>query len=75
MGRPAGFAGGEGLGGAARAYAGRFLQPVLGRRENKRKKSGQQANDENVQALGMAATGAYIYEILHMIGASAGRLR
>jgi hypothetical protein len=27
----------------ARSYTGQFLKPVLGRRENKRKKSGQQA--------------------------------
>jgi hypothetical protein len=28
---------------AARSYTGHFLWPVLGRRENKRKKGGQQA--------------------------------
>jgi hypothetical protein len=27
----------------ARSYTGQFLKPVLGRRENKRKKGGQQA--------------------------------
>lgn len=32
-------------------------------------------NDENVQPLGTATAGVYIYEISHMIGASAGRLR
>jgi hypothetical protein len=67
MGRPAGFAGGEGLDAdeifhrphgeepaealakagvsnhVAAAALGAYLAPVLGRRENKRKKGGQQA--------------------------------
>jgi hypothetical protein len=29
--------------GKGRSYTGQFLKPVLGRRENKRKKGGQQA--------------------------------